>query len=57
MTIPEAWAGVHQHSPTAAFCFSYGIWKALHSGGVALACNPTAGQLPGSYHGDRGGEI
>lgn len=57
MTIPEAWAGVHQHSPTAAFCFSYGIWKALHSGGVALACNPTAGQLPGSYHGDGGGEI
>lgn len=52
MTIPKAWDGVHQHAPTAALCLSYGIWKALHTGGMT----PTAALLPGSYHGDGGGE-
>ena len=30
--------------------------RLLHTGGMALARTPTAGLLPGGYHGDGGGE-
>ena len=42
------------HPPLHSSSLSYGIWKALHTRGIALTYVPTAGLLPGSYHGDDG---